>query len=260
MGKVKIFVDNKEEILNLVMKAGEILLCNGAEIFRVEETITIMAKAYGATHVDAYVVSNGIFVTLNMGESYLYTQIKSLPANTVHLGRVAAVNNLSRNIVAGKYTIEAAYQELDKIAEIPFAPDYLRILCAGIGSAGFGYLLGSTVYDSGVSFVSGLLLYLFIIYAEKRSLPKVLKNVIGSAVVTLVSSILFHLGFGNSLDHIIIGSIICMVPGVAFTTSVRDFFNGDYLSGTIHLVDTLLVATSISVGVSVVLKVCNMFF
>jgi uncharacterized membrane protein YjjP (DUF1212 family) len=55
-----------------------------------------------------------------------------------------------------------------------------------------------------------------------------------------------------------IGAIICLVPGVAFTTSVRDFFNGDYLSGTIHMVDALLVATSIAVGVGVVVASWNL--
>jgi uncharacterized membrane protein YjjP (DUF1212 family) len=253
-------VGDNEKILKLVMRVGEILLCNGAEIFRVEETIKIIAKAYDTGDVDVYVLSNGIFLTLNIGENSFSTQIKSISLNTVHLGRVAAVNNLSRNIVAGKYTIENAIKELDKIAVLSFAPDYLRVICAGIGSASFGYLLGGTAYDSGVAFVSGMLLYMFIIFADKRKLPKVLKSVVGSGGVTLVSSILFYLGFGDSLDHIIIGSIICMVPGVALTTSVRDFFNGDYLSGTIHLVDTLIVAASISVGVSVVLKVWNMLF
>lgn len=29
----------------------------------------------------------------------------------------------------------------------------------------------------------------------------------------------------------IIGGLIILVPGVPFTTSIRDFFNGDYLSG-----------------------------
>ena len=40
-----------------------------------------------------------------------------------------------------------------------------------------------------------------------------------------------------------------LVPGIVFTTSIRDFYNGDYLSGTIHLIDALLTALCIAVGI-----------
>lgn len=41
-----------------------------------------------------------------------------------------------------------------------------------------------------------------------------------------------------------------LVPGIALTTSIRDFFNGDYLSGAIHMIDAILTAFSIAVGVA----------
>lgn len=253
-------MSDKDKVFKLVMKAGEILLHNGAEIFRVQETVTIIAKAYGITELDVFIVSNGIFITMQKEESNYSTQIKYIPISQIHLGRVEAVNNLSRDIVAGRYTIEAAITELEEISRIPYSPDSMRVVFAGIGSASFGYILGGSIFDSAVSLIAGLLLYIFVIYSEKVNIPKVLKIVIGSAGVTLTSSILFSMGLGDSLDHIIIGSIISLVPGVALTTSVRDFFNGDYLSGTIHLVDAILVATSIAVGVGVVLKAWEILF
>jgi uncharacterized membrane protein YjjP (DUF1212 family) len=39
-----------------------------------------------------------------------------------------------------------------------------------------------------------------------------------------------------------------LVPGIAFTTSIRDIYNGDYLSGTIHLLDALITAVCVAVG------------
>jgi len=253
-------MNDKDKVFKLVMKAGEILLHNGAEIFRVQDTITIIAKAYDVTELDVFIVSNGIFITMQMDGNSFSTQIKYIPIAQIHLGRVEAVNNLSRGIVAGKYSIEEAISELDKVAAIPYSPNNMRVVFAGIGSACFCYILGGSFYDSVVALVTGFLLYIFIIYAEKTKIPKVLKIVFGSAGVTLISLILFTMGLGNSLDHIIIGSIISMVPGVALTTSVRDFFNMDYLSGTIHLVDAILVATSIAVGVGVVLKAWEILF
>ena len=53
----------------------------------------------------------------------------------------------------------------------------------------------------------------------------------------------------------IIGAIMPLVPGIALTTSIRDFFNGDYLSGTIHMIDALLTSFSIAVGVGAVMTI-----
>ncbi|MFQ7747543.1 MAG: threonine/serine exporter family protein, partial [Eubacteriales bacterium] len=46
-------------------------------------------------------------------------------------------------------------------------------------------------------------------------------------------------------------------PGVALTTSIRDFFNGDYLSGTIRMIDAVLVGGCIAVGVGVVIRLMS---
>ena len=40
-----------------------------------------------------------------------------------------------------------------------------------------------------------------------------------------------------------------LTPGVALTMGVRDILNGDYLSGSIRLLDALLIAGSIAGGV-----------
>ena len=42
------------------------------------------------------------------------------------------------------------------------------------------------------------------------------------------------------------------------TTSIRDFFNGDYISGAIRLIDALLIAACIALGVACVLKLASL--
>ena len=45
-----------------------------------------------------------------------------------------------------------------------------------------------------------------------------------------------------------------LTPGVAFTMSIRDFVKGDYLSGTIRLIDAVLVAACLACGTGLVLR------
>ena len=74
-------------------------------------------------------------------------------------------------------------------------------------------------------------------------------------MVTLLSLVLLTLGAPILYDKVIIGSIMPLVPGIALTTSIRDFFNGDYLSGAIHMIDAVLTAFCIAVGVGAVITI-----
>ena len=52
-----------------------------------------------------------------------------------------------------------------------------------------------------------------------------------------------------SANAAIIGALMVLTPGVALTMGVRDILNGDYLSGSIRLLDAVLIAGSIACGV-----------
>ena len=49
--------ESTREALDVASLAGDILLASGAEIFRVEETIDRIARAYGVNSSDAFVLS-----------------------------------------------------------------------------------------------------------------------------------------------------------------------------------------------------------
>ncbi|MBR4817806.1 MAG: threonine/serine exporter family protein, partial [Bacteroidales bacterium] len=55
--------ERSNEILSLASDAGHILLENGAEISRVEETMKRIAGHYGEEREHFFVLSNGIFTT-----------------------------------------------------------------------------------------------------------------------------------------------------------------------------------------------------
>ncbi len=78
-------------------------------------------------------------------------------------------------------------------------------------------------------------------------------NIIGSAFLTASSLLFLNLGLPVGQDKIVIGGIVPLLPGIALTTSIRDLFNGDYLSGAIHLLDALLTAMCIAVGVGFII-------
>ena len=130
---------------------------------------------------------------------------------------------------------------------------WVEIFFCGVGSAGFCYLFGGTALDSFVAFFIGLVLQIFLIASDRHLESKFITNILGSGIVTFLSLIVLSAGIPILQDKVVIGDIMPLVPGIALTTSIRDFFNGDYLSGAIHMIDAILTAFSIAVGVGAVI-------
>ena len=63
---------------NWRLKAGEILLKHGAEISRVEETIDRICKKFLIETVDAFVLSNGIFITASNNEHEVFARVRAI--------------------------------------------------------------------------------------------------------------------------------------------------------------------------------------
>lgn len=250
---------DQKRILDLCVKMGSLLLINGAEIFRAQQTMELVAKAYNAKEFNVYVLTNGLFASLSDDTHTHHAQIKHLPSTAVHMGRIVALNDLSRKIVEGKYTLDEAFVKADLIADINYTTTPVRLIACAIGAGCFSYLFGGSAFDAIAAVFAGFMLQLFWIGMSKYPLGKIVTNIIGAAIVALVSFILFSLGVGDNLDKIIIGGIIPLVPGMALTTSIRDFANADYLSGTIRLMDTLLIGSSIAIGIALMLKIIGFF-
>lgn len=247
------------DVCELSLYAGHILLENGAELFRVEDTIRRINKAYGIQSEDAFILSNGIFLTAGSEREEYFARVQHIPIASSHLDKVAAVNQLSREIAEGRHTVYEARAELDRIRQMPPKKKGWQILASGLGSGAFCCLFGGTLPDILVAFIVGLLLYLVLLFPLGRPMSKIVLNILCGGFVAGCSVLLWRLGLGQNLDTIIGGSIIPLIPGLAFVTGIRDLGNADYISGTVRLLDALLVIFSAALGVGVMMSLIHFF-
>jgi hypothetical protein len=103
-----------KEILTLAVETGDALLRNGAEVYRVEDTVLHILKAYEITDCDVYVLSNGIFASANENKEDACSMIRHVPLGSTHLGRIAALNQLSREICSHECSLR-----MDVVSAIP---------------------------------------------------------------------------------------------------------------------------------------------
>ena len=168
---------------------------------------------------------------------------------------MAAVNQLSREIEEGKFTVSQARAELERIRNMPGKTYRMQVIGAAMGSAGFAYIYGGSPIDSLAAFIAGAILYIYILFVSRPHLSKMVASITGGAVATIASMILYGLGLGEHLDFIVIGSVVSLIPGVAFTNAIRDITDENYLAGVVRMLDALLVFFCIAMGVGLVYTV-----
>ena len=260
------------DVLEVAYEAGRILLENGAEIFRVEETMSHIAEHFGVKMNEVFVISNGLFASDN-GENdrnrkkgllghdaaKKYAKIEHVPVKGTRLDLVVEVNQLSREVCEGKYTLAETAAKLEEIRNMKGKSPIILILASGIGAAAFSYLFGGTLRDAAVALVAGLVLYALMLFAFK-DMSKITKNILGSAVVSVICLFGYKLGIGTNLNAMVIGAVMPLIPGVPFVNGIRDIADGDYLSGAIRMLDAMLVFLSIAIGVGVVFLIYHAGF
>lgn len=240
-----------EELLCCVLDIGEQMLVSGAEINRVEDSIKRICKSYNAKRVDVFTITSSIVVTLQREDGCTFTQTRRIHKYSTNLDKVDKLNNLSRYICS--YTPEANYIA-NELAEINKGKTYglfVEYIVYALNAGVFTVFFGGSFRDALVSSVIGILLKLTIVLTQKIDTNILFVNIISSFVVGLFAILSVSAGIGESIDKIIIGNIMLMIPGIALTNSIRDIIRGDTISGLFRLCEAIVMALSIAVGFGV---------
>lgn len=238
-----------KEILALAVEVADVMLRNGGEIYRIEDTVIHILKAYNLKSYDVYVLSNGIFASANEDQEDACSMIRHVPLGEVNLAKISYLNQLARDLCSHNCSIEDGWKRVKKAKNLPKYANDIQIFFCGLGSACYAFLFGGGILDFGFAFLIGLAEQIFLLYLSKHKVSRFLRNVFASVFVAACSIVVLNTGLPVLQDKIVIGTIMPLVPGITFTTSIRDFHNGDYLSGTIHLIDALSTALCIAVGI-----------
>ena len=249
---------DEQRILELAMDMGQILLQSGAEIFRVEDTMRRVCSYFHMDSCNFFVTGNGI-MTSTRGTDRPFAKVQYIPMKGARLDRVVTINRLSREIVAGEYeSIEEIERRVQEIRDMPVVSNRICYLSSALASASFCILFGGGVMDTLTAFIAGYLLYIFLLRPGKH-MSKILSNICGGAIVTILCLLSFRMEVGQNLGHMISGAILPLVPGVAFTNGIRDIGSGDYLSGTVRLLDAFWTILCVAIGVGIVFELYQRF-
>ena len=238
--------------LEIILKAGKILLSSGAEISRTEDTMNYIARAMNFKDLEAYVSNRGIFATAKKADRTEITRICNVPEVDINLSKIESVNALSRRITQKNITIEEIESELNQIDTMSDYSFFWRLVAYTLGASGFSYAIGSSITDSIIAGIIGLILGVYMCTIKRILSSDVLITILGSILIALLGNLFIHFELGSNLSVILLGAMIDIVPGVPFVNAIREYSQNNYNTGITLMMGALLTCISMAVGVAVV--------
>ncbi|WML49926.1 threonine/serine exporter family protein [Neobacillus sp. PS3-34] len=243
-----------DEVMEVCLLAGKIMLQSGAETYRVEDTMTRMASFFGIRQSHSYVTPTGIIFSAE-GNEPTKTKLIRISERSTDLKKVTMVNSISRRISNGEVGLSEASGLLNEIDSLNLTfPFSIQVAAASIASGCFLIMFNGTWYDFFPSLIAGGLGFLGLVYFHRLVPIKFFSEFLASFIIGLLSFLFVKSGVGHELDKIIIGSVMPLVPGLLITNAVRDLMAGHLVSGLSKGAEAFLTAFAIGSGIAVVLS------
>jgi uncharacterized membrane protein YjjP (DUF1212 family) len=246
--------DQTFEVMRACMLAGKIMLQSGAETYRVEDTMSRMASAFGIDQTHSYVTPTGIIFSVE-GVGPERTKLVRISERTTDLRKVAMVNGISRKISSGEVGLAEACNLLVEIEKANLTYSFaVQIIAAAIASGCFTIMFQGSWLDFLPSMAAGGIGFLLVVYFHKIVPVKFFAEFLSSFFIGMLSFFFVKFGLGQELDKIIIGSVMPLVPGLLITNAVRDLMAGHLVSGLSKGAEALLTAFAIGSGIAAILS------
>lgn len=246
-----------KKAISIALETGRIMLANGAEVYRVEETIERMIASKHTAPVNVFVVSTGIIVSTVI-EGDPYTVVDRTTSISLDLEVISRANAFSRLFTDDDMTEEHAEIILQGLRNHPRFPEWIRYLFSGAAGGFFVLLLGGTFIEFLSAYIASALVVMFSDALSREDMNFFIKNISGgllAAGLALVTVLFLRLfGVFASYNHIVVGPLMTLVPGVALTNGIRDLISGELIAGSVKIMEALFIAIALAFGVGVVLQ------
>ncbi len=244
----EIYKDNfAEYMLCLALDVAEGMLKNGGEVSRVEEAVERICRAYGAMHIEVFSIVSVVHASVRMPDGSYSAQMRRIRKSGTDLGKLESFNALSREICATRMPFDELEQKLSEIKARRSYPAWLTVLAMIAINASFTLFFGGTIRDTVVAGVIGAVVSIFELF-PKKNITGMAQTVISSFIISLLAAVSVMLGVGDNGSTIVIGSIMTLVPGLAFGTALRDLLIGDLATGSLRTLAAVLQALMIAFG------------
>ena len=241
-----------KKLFSYAMDIGEQMLISGAEVHRVEESVTRICNALGAVRVDVFIITSSMVVTIHTNDGEIYTQTRRIMSSGIDIEKLHRLNQLSREICEKNLSAEEIETKLNAAINCKKYPIWWEFVCYAAIAGAFTLFFGGTAIETLISLLVGFAVRCSISVFNRVITNKIFSKFISTAVATFLALIAVKFGWIPNVDKIIIGNIMTLIPGIGLINALRDLFTGDSIAGLLRTIEAVLTALAIAAGYFVI--------
>lgn len=234
--------------MELCTQLGYHLAMNGAETFRVEDSINRIMAAY-SIESEVFATTNNLIVSIETETGKPMTLMRRIGFHGNNLDGVEQFNALSRRICTEKPDPTIASQWLQAtLASLNYYPFPIVILANMLGAAGYALFFGGSWLDFIYALFCGGLVGIINHFLSKLKVNPFFSTMFNAFMVAFFSYSLGAWGLIPNANSVIIGTFMILLPGLIFTNAMRDIIYGDTNSGINRIMQVILIAVACGLG------------
>ncbi len=234
--------------LSISAMTSEILLKNGAETYRIEDTINRMLSICEFEEIQCFVIPTGIFISVETRDD-TFSIIRRVKRSTIDLQKIEEVNEFARNFSNRLIDPKEAKELLNQIDNTKKYSNVTQLIASGVSAGFFAVVFGGNLIDLIFGFFIGILIRLYLINSNKISLGFFMDSLFSSFIAGFLANTFNALNLGVNENALIIGAIMQLVPGVLITNSIRDSISGEIIAGLSKASEAIFIAIAIALGI-----------
>jgi len=241
------------DVISLSLWAGQMLLQNGADSQKVEETVHRLGTQLGCDWMDVVVLYDSIIAT-TLNNREFRTKARRAPGRSVNLEKIAQINELSYQAMRGELDRFALRSELRRIDELK--PNYGRwtvVLFVGLACAAFARLFGGDLAAIAITFLASAVGMTIRQQMAQAHFSPILTTLVTAFVASFIASVGVLLSLGEQPSVAISAAVLLLVPGVPLINASEDLLNGQIMNGLARGVWGLILSLAIALGIAVTL-------
>lgn len=247
-------------LLDLATDLGYELAMSGAETYRVEESISRVLGSY-AMDCEVFAIPNNLTVSMIGPDGVPITRMRRIGQHGNDIDAVERFSALSRRICAERPSVDDAAKWLEQARHERRTHGFaVHMLGNFLGAGGFCIFYGGAWIDGLCAGLCGLMVGLINLWMDRMHANQFFRTIFASFPMALLAYAMHAAGLAKNADAVVIGALMILVPGLLFTNAMRDIIFGDTNSGTVRIVQVLLIAVAIACGTGAAWNVAGLLW
>lgn len=232
-------------IISTANLLGKVFLTSGAEVYRVENAISIVCRRFGLK-AESFVTQACVLTSAKKRNGEIVTEINRVYNLSNNLDKIDKINKIILDI--DKYNLDSLEKAIKKIQTESIYSDKILMISYFFTAGFFALLYRGKFLDFIIAGICGILIFYITKIAVLLKINNFFINTLNGFLITTIAVFATKLSLLTAPSYSTIGALMLLVPGLALTNAIRDLINGDLIAGTSRTVESFLIGAALAIG------------